>query len=261
MLWVYDLPNSLFAIFVISSFTVFALVGQRWTKRWVRRIFGNSGDYNDLVNTTIATVGVFFGITLGLISVGAWQNYLDINNNVGREVTAINVVYRSVSLYPEPSSGLLKSSIEDYVQYIIQEEWPQQRKGKIPRGGTKKVTAVQKLLYAYEPNTESLKAVHEATISAFNQMIQERRSRLQSVTTGLPETLWLVVILGSIINIIIPWFLVYDRQIVEDLMIVMMAATIGLLVFLMAAMDHPFLGEFSVSPENFQILYDRMKNS
>jgi hypothetical protein len=38
-----------------------------------------------------------------------------------------------------------------------------------------------------------------------------------------------------------------------------MATTIGLLIFLMAAMDNPFRGEFSVSAAPFQQLYDWMK--
>jgi Protein of unknown function (DUF4239) len=258
LFWVYDLPNIVFANLVMASFIAVAVLGQRLSRRWVKRVAGSDGQYNELVGTTLATVGVFFGITLGLISVGAWQNFADVNTNVNQEISSINVIYRSVSLYPEPSKDILKSSMKEYVKYVIDEEWPAQRKGIIPRGGTDKVTNFQKNLYAYEPVSESMKSVHAETIAAFNEMIKLRRTRLQSVTTGLPSTLWLVVIFGSLLNIVIPWFLVYDRQFIQDLMIILMAATIGLLVFLMAAMDYPFRGEFSVSIENFQLLYDRM---
>jgi Protein of unknown function (DUF4239) len=258
LFWVYDLPNLVFANLVMASFIVVAVLGQRLSRRWVKRIVGNDSQYNELVGTTLATVGVFFGITLGLISVGAWQNFADVNTNVNQEISSINVIYRSVSLYPEASRDVLKSSMKEYVKYVIDEEWPAQRKGIIPKGGTDKVTTFQKSLYAYEPVSESMKSVHAETIAAFNEMIKLRRTRLQSVTTGLPSTLWLVVIFGSLLNIVIPWFLVYDRQFIQDLMIILMAATIGLLVFLMAAMDYPFRGEFSVSIENFQLLYDRM---
>jgi hypothetical protein len=258
LFWVYDIPSGLFAVLVVISFASIAVAGQRLSRRWVKRMVGSNGDYNDLVNTTLATIGVFFGITLGLISVGAWQNYVDISTNVNEEVTAINVVYRSVSLYPDTVNPALKSTLKNYVSYVIQEEWPAQKRGVLPKGGTDKVTAFQSALYAYEPTTEAMKAVHTETIVAFNDMIRHRRSRLQSVTSGLPTTLWLVVIMGSLLNIMVPWFLVYERQLVQDLMIILTAATIGLLVFLMAAMDYPFRGEFSVSADSFQIMFDRM---
>jgi O-antigen/teichoic acid export membrane protein len=259
LFWLYDLPNTVFAAIVIGFFVSIALLGQRWTRRWVKRIPGHDGRYNEIINTTIATVGVFFGITLGLISVGAWENFSEINTNVNQEVSSINVLYRSVSLYPDPSRDLLKNSLKEYVHYAIKEEWPSQQKGIVPKGGTAKVTAFQKALYAFEPVSESMKAVHAETIATFNETIRQRRNRLQSVTSGLPATLWLVVIFGSLLNLVIPWLLVYDRQFMQDVAIVLTAATIGLLVFLMAAMDYPFRGEFSVTPESFELLYERMK--
>jgi Protein of unknown function (DUF4239) len=259
LFWLYDLPNTVFAAIVIGFFVSIGLLGQKWTRRWVKRIPGNDGRYNELINATIATVGVFFGITLGLISVGAWQEFTNISTNVNQEVSSINVLYRAVSLYPDPSRDLLRNSLKEYVHYAIYEEWPSQQKGIIPKGGTAKVTAFQKNLYAFEPVSESMKSVHGETIAAFNDMIRQRRSRLQSVTSGLPSTLWLVVIFGSLLNLVIPWLLVYDRQFMQDLTIVLTAATIGLLVFLMAAMDYPFRGEFSVTSESFQLIYERMK--
>lgn len=258
LFWVYDIPSVVFANLVMASFIGVGLIGQRLSRRWVKRIAGSDGQYNDLVGTTLATVGVFFSITLGLISVGAWQDYADVNTVVNQEVSSINVVYRAVSLYPEKERPALKSTIKDYVSYVIDEEWPAQRKGIVPKGGTEKLTAFQKNLYAYEPVSESMKAVHAETIVAFNDLIRQRRSRLQKVTVGLPPTLWLVVIFGSILNLIIPWFLVYDRQFIQDLMIVLMAATMGILVFLMAAMDYPFRGEFSISVDSFKLMYERM---
>jgi hypothetical protein len=256
--WVYDIPNWLFAAFVIGSFIAIAVIGQRLTLRWVKRIAGKDGRYNDLVSTTLATVGVFYGITLGLISVGAWQNFTDISATVNQEVATINSLYRDVSMYPEPQKSELKNSLKDYVRFVIEDEWPSQQKGIVPRGGTDKVTDFQEKLVNFEPKTESLKILHAEAFSAFSTMISQRRTRLQNITTGLPATLWLVVIFGALINIFIPWFLVYDRQFIQDMMILLMAATIGILVFLMGAMDYPFRGEFSVSADPFKLMYERM---
>jgi hypothetical protein len=258
LFWVYDIPNTLFAVLVMATFIAIAVIGQRLSRRWVKRIVGNDGQYNELVGTTLATVGVFFGITLGLISVGAWENFSAVNLSVSQEVSAINVLYRATSLYPEPNNHVLTTDLKEYVHTVIHEEWPSQRKGIVPKGGTAKVTAFQKDLYAYEPVSESMKSVHAETIATFNEMIRLRRSRLQNVVTGLPDTLWMVIIFGSLLNIMIAWFFVYDRQFIQDLMIVLIAATIGLLVFLMGAMDYPFRGEFSVTPDSFSLMYERM---
>ncbi len=258
--WVYDIPNWLFAVIVIGSAIAIALVGQRFTRRWVKRIAGGDGQYNELVGTTLSTVGVFFGITLGLISVGTWQTFADAGMNVNQETTALAVLYRSISVYDEPDRSALRDSLKEYVSYTIQEAWPIQRKGKIPMGDLEKISDFQKKLVAYETKSETMNHVHALSLGAFNTTIEHRRIRMQNVTTGLPDTLWWVVIFGALLNIFIPWLLVYDRQIIQDLTIVLMAATIGLLVFMMGAMDNPFRGDFSVSSEPFESLLEWMKS-
>jgi hypothetical protein len=258
--WVYDIPNWLFAVLVISTCVTIGIVGHRLTERWVRRIVGNNGDYNDLVFTALATVGVFFGITLGLISVGAWEKFSEINTNVNQEAASLAVLYRSAKSYPDQTSYSLKFALEDYTQYIIEEGWPLQRQGIVPQKDMPKVDEIQRNLVAFEPVTDSMKALHSETLSKFNEMIMYRRHRLTSITSGLPDTLWGVVISGAIINLMIPWFLVYDRKLIQYAMILMMATTIGILIFLMGAMDNPFRGEFSVSPEAFQLVYEMMKS-
>jgi Protein of unknown function (DUF4239) len=257
--WIYDIPNWLLAIMIIGTSVGVALVGQRLTHRWVKRIVGNEGTYNDLVNTTLATVGVFFGITLGLISVGTWQNFADIDANINQEAATVAALYSSVSNYPEPANTRLREGLKDYTNYVINEAWPQQRKGIVPTGGAAKIRDIQSSLLQVNPVLQGHIALHSETISEFNELLRERRLRLQSVTTGLPDTLWGVVIFGALLNIIIPWFLVYDRQFIQDLMITLMATTIGLLVFLMATMDNPFRGEFSVSPAAFELIYQMMQ--
>jgi Protein of unknown function (DUF4239) len=258
--WVYDIPNWLFAVLVIGAFIGFALVGQRFTRRWVKRVAGGDGEYNELVGTTLSTVGVFFGMTLGLISVGTWQTFADANMNVNQETTSLAVLYRSVNVYDEPDRTALRDSLKEYVSYTIQEAWPIQRKGEIPTGDLTKISDIQKKLVSYETESETMNNAHSLALGAFNSVIEHRRTRMQNVTTGLPDTLWWVVMFGALLNIFIPWLLVYDRQIIQDLTIVLMAATIGLLIFMMGAMDNPFRGEFSVSSEPFESLLKWMQS-
>ncbi len=40
-------------------------------------------------------------------------------------------------------------------------------------------------------------------------------------------------------------------------MTVLLSSLLGLMIFLLAAMDHPYLGNLSVGPDAFQIVYDQ----
>jgi hypothetical protein len=259
MYWVYDLPNWMFAFWVISTCLVICLGGHRLTERSVKRIAGNDGEFNDLVVTTLATVGVFFGITLGLISVGVWEQFSQISSNVGNEASSLAILHQAASAYPDDTAYRLKFALEDYVQYIIETAWPLQRQGLLPEGGVAKVNEIQRTLAYFEPATEALKALHAETLAKFNEMLTFRNGRLASVGSGLPETLWGVVIVGALINLAIPWFLVYNRRFIQYIMIGLMAGMIGILIFLTGAMDNPFRGEFSIGAEPFKLVYKAMK--
>lgn len=91
----------------------------------------------------------------------------------------------------------------------------------------------------------------------FNKIVELRRQRLQAVPSGLPPVIWIVVLVGAFLNIVLTLFFVTDNLTFHVWMTALLASLIGLLVFLIAAMDYPFRGEFSVSAEAFEIIYER----
>jgi hypothetical protein len=64
--------------------------------------------------------------------------------------------------------------------------------------------------------------------------------------------LWSVVLVGAFVNIAVTWFFDMRSQSMHFWMTVMFSGLLGLLIFLLAAMDNPFRGEISVGPEAFE---------
>jgi Kef-type K+ transport system membrane component KefB len=68
----YDIPNWLFGTIVIFAFVSFAIGGLYVTHK---RLGVNNNDQleaNGIISAYFGAVVAFYGITLGLISVGAW---------------------------------------------------------------------------------------------------------------------------------------------------------------------------------------------
>ncbi len=217
------------------------------------RTFGRQR-HNDIVSYYLAAVGVFYGITLGLIAVGTYQNYADVDRKVAEEAASVGAIYRDVSSYPEPARSQLRGLIEEYIRFVIEEAWPQKRQGIIPSGGTERITRFQEVLAPFNATTESEKALHVETLRQFNHMVELRRLRVQSVTGGLPSTMYTVIVLGALVNIVVSWLFVVDDYKLHAFLNILMAGLLGLLVFLIAAMDNPFRGGFSVGPDAFVVI-------
>lgn len=256
--WIYDLPN--WAVFFLINF-IFITVsvgGMLLTRKYVERKVGLKRANNAYVSYFISATGVFYGITVGLIAVGTWEKYSETSEIVSNEASALAALYRDVSSYPEPTRSQLTSTLKEYTQYIIHDAFPLQRQGLIPAHGTEIVTVFQKILYKFEPVGESQAIIHAETLSQFNVLAEIRRRRLISVAEGLPPMLWWVIIFGGLLNLFLSFLFVMRNNFLHVLLNLVLGAMVGTLVFLIAAMDHPFRGEFSVSPEAYQNVYDQL---
>jgi hypothetical protein len=129
-----------------------------------------------------------------------------------------------------------------------------------PEEGSLMLDRVENKIMAFEPTLERGKIVHAEVLRSLDDVVKKRGLRLQSVNTGLPTALWSVVLIGSLLNIA-PTYLFWVENLTLDALLVGTLATfIALLIFLTAAMDNPFRGEFSVSPDAFQMVLDNVMN-
>src|SRR6202022_4102004 len=116
---------------------------------------------------------------------------------------------------------------------------------------------LQSPLVSFEPRTEDQKELFAEAHREFSRLAELRGRRLQSVREGLPGPLWTIVLAGAFLSIAVTWFFDMKSQSMHFWMTVMFSALLGLLIFLLAAMDNPFRGEISVSPEPFELVYQR----
>jgi hypothetical protein len=256
--WVYDLPTWLFGLLTVAVTVAVGLGGFYATRKLVRRVHGDEHSHNEIVGFYLGAVCLFYGVTLGLLAVGTWQAYSDVDTKVGEEASALAALYRDVSNFPDPKRAELQADLREYARQVIDVAWPLQRRGIVPQNAGKIVGAFQTHLASFEPLTEGQKTVYAEAYRHFDRIVELRRMRLKSVVAGLPAPLWSVVLLGAFINIAGTWFFDMRSLSMHFWMTVMFSGLLGLLIFLLAAMDNPFRGEISVGPEAFELVYEQL---
>lgn len=255
--WVYSIPNSLFCLLCIVFGMAICVVGLYATRGFARRVFGPNGQ-NDLVSYFLSATGVFYGITLGLIAIGAWQNFDAVSGKVSQEAAVLATMCQDVrAMPPSETKDKLNAALKEYTRYTIEDAWPIQRQGIVPKGGTERVTAIHEHILGMKLTTEMDKIVATEMLQRLNSLIVIRRQRLEAVTSGLPSILYWIVFVGGAVNLGITWMFVTDRVKAHASLCACIGALIGLLIFMVAAMDNPFRGEYSVGPDAFQLIYDR----
>jgi hypothetical protein len=252
--WIYDIPTwqlgALFAVIFVGVTWLGIIFVSPILKFWFRSQEG----INDLVGYALGAFGVFYGLLLGLLAVATYQNSWNVGETVSREAASLAALYRDVSAYPEPIRSDLKKRLQDYTRFVIDKAWPAQRKGQIAQGSVKMMDEFQQVLTQFEPSTKGQEALHAETLRQYNDMILLRRMRIDSVGVGIPGVMWYVVAVGAIINTL----LILCFRVRFDIHLVIggvLSFFVGVVIFLVAAMDHPFRGEVSIGPDSFELIY------
>jgi hypothetical protein len=255
--WAYEIPNwQVAAVFSCGS-VLLMWAGIIFIKPFFRLLFARQVDLNAVVGNTVSAFSVFYGLLIGLISVGVYQTYSNLGDNVAREASIVAALYRDFSVYDPPASEELQEALRAYVRTTIDVDWPAQQQGVVPPAGSKKVTTLYTKLAHYEPQRISQQILHAEVLREFNTFIEVRRTRLANVTTGIPGVLWYVVLIGGALNILLFWM--FDmRFIVHILLGGLFAFFLGVMIFIIVALDVPFRGAVSVGPDPLEAVYDSL---
>jgi len=196
-------------------------------------------------------------LLFGLLAVATYQNRLDVEKSNANEGASLSALYRNIAVYPEPSRTELQNLLRAHTRYLIEEAWPQQRKGIVPVDESHRITAIQSKLALFEPQTKAQELLHENTLRQFNTFYEDRRARIYSLTSGIPAILWYTVAVGAFINMILLW-LFELRPHAHWILGGLISFYLGTVIAVIALMDHPYRGELGLSPDAFQLIYHQV---
>ena len=257
LFWIYDIPPKELALALVALFVGFYWAGAILVRPILRQFVKNTPGANDIVGYILSCFCVFYGLLLGLIAVTAYQNVSDAGENVTREAAALSALYEDASRYPEPHGQNLRWLLRDYTRYVIKYAWPLQQRGIVPEEGTIRAEAFHDRLLDFQPTTPAEEILHAEALRQLNHFLECRRMRLFSVKSALPTSMWYVMILGAVFNIMLCWM--FNMKLVSHIVLGgILAAYLGTMMYLIVDMNQPFRGDVSISAEPFELLYRRM---
>lgn len=259
-IWMYQLPPLYAAIVIVFFIETVSLAGLFIVRRVIVPRLHYSEGVNDAVSGTVQAIGVFYGITVGLIAVGVWNTNSNSSDLVSREATAIAALFRDVNGYPSPTRDELRAKVREYTVFVIDQAWPAQKIGKGQQidEGRKIMDALQAKLYAFDPSTPGQVALHNETLSAYNKLIEYRRMRIDAVNNHLSAVMWAVIWVGAVISIGVAYFFNIEDPKLHTILVLLMAGFLGVVLFMITINDRPFFGYVSISSDPYRLILERV---
>jgi heme/copper-type cytochrome/quinol oxidase subunit 2 len=255
MLWFYQIPNWQLGFIVIGVFTLLSIFGFVLTRKWVRSF---KSHHNDVVSCFVATIGVLYAVLLAMIAVASWNNYTVVDSLVSQEADLVHAMFRDADAFPSPHRERFRSLLREYVDTVINVEWPSLQQGMEEKRAAMAVDAVYSEWVSFEPKTDKENVVATEIFQRLNTFQTVRRNRIQTGLSGLMPVLWGVVVVGAVLNLGMTYLFWMDDQKVHFVMTAVLGATIGMVVYLILALDHPLWGEVSVQPTAFEVVATSM---
>lgn len=88
--------------------------------------------------------------------------------------------------------------------------------------------------------------------------MEARRLRMNSVDRKLPGVMWLVVILGAFVSLVSAFYFPVADARVHRVQVGLLAGFIGLVIFIILALDRPYRGDLGLKPAPYEMLYEQL---
>jgi hypothetical protein len=256
--WAYQMSPLMLALLMVAVIEAISLTALHLSRRYLLPRLHYHDGINDAISGTVQAIGVFYGITVGLIAVGVWNTYSTAGDLVSKEAAAIGGLHRDFGGYPSPLREEMRGKLREYTVSIIEKAWPEQREGRLVDTGTHLLDELQNRLYAFEPSNAGQTALHGETLRAYNMLIEYRRLRIDAVGAGLSGVMWAVIWIGAAISIWVAYLYRIEDPKIHFILVGLMAGFLGIVLFMIVINDRPLVGYMSIPPDAYKLILQRL---
>jgi hypothetical protein len=252
---------------VVGGTCLVALIGLELVQRLVPASLRQP--HNDVAGFIYAPLGVIYAVLLALVVIAVWQQYQAASETVDQEANATAEIAWLAHRLPEPEGTHIQELCRSYAEEVVHKEWPLMEQGKAPsmtqeRGtpsGWTIIDDIRASLQDYEPRTKAEEQLYAKGLDQIEELNDARRLRLVAAEEGIPGVLWSVLIFGGITAIGFTYLFGMENTWAHRLMVVTLAAVIGLVLFTIGALEHPFSGGARIGTGAFELILERFDTS
>jgi hypothetical protein len=248
-----------YAALLVCGASVLAVLGLVLVQRlvpWRRR-----QELNDVAGYLYAVVGVVYAVLLALVVIAAWENRQVARETTEREANALAEIFWLAQGLPETEGQQLQQLARSYAQTVVDEEWPlMQHGGSDPRAWAL-LDEIRGSLQGWQPTTEDEQELYSEGLDRVHDLADARRLRLVESQERIPAILWALVVFAGIITVVFTYIFGLENARAHRVMVMALAAVIGLAVITIGILETPFSGSAQLGPDAFELTLDRFETS
>src|ERR671912_526573 len=253
------LHTGVHGVLVVGGVCLLALAGFELVQRLVPA--ASRQRHNDVAGFIYAALGVIYAVLLALVVIAVWEEYDAASVTVEQEANAAPDIFWLADRLPEPRGTHVQELVRSYAQEVVHREWPLMEQGQAPLmmhtqgtlAGWSLIDDIRANLQGFEPRTKAEEQLYAEGLDQVDSLADARRMRLVAAEEGVPGVLWAVLIFGGMAAVGFTYLFGLESTWAHRLMVVILAGVIGLVLFTIGAMEHPFSGGARIGTGAFDL--------
>jgi hypothetical protein len=208
--------------------------------------------HNGALSPFLTCVGLVYGALLGFTIVVAWEQFSSAEANVSNEASTVTTMYRQTVGMPVPEQKRMRELLRTYTTAVAGPEWEKAvRAGGGTEGARDALNEMYRVLGSEQSSVES-NPISQRFLDKVDTLASERNQRILDAKPRIPGLLWTGLVFGGVVLVALGGFIRLGSARAHLLLLSAVAVLLGLLLFIVFWLDHPFGNQLGVTSEPFE---------
>ena len=201
-------------------------------------------------------VCVIYAVLIAFVVFVIWGNLEKTNSKIEGEANNLLNLYYDASVFPDSIKKDIQATIREYVYDVTTAEWKAMAFGNSDSAAAKHFVKLNRIYLSIKSSDVANQEVLTQSLENMKDVREYRRHRLLSSKESMPDILWFVLILSTIMVVAFTFFFSVKNIWLNNTMISFLIFVSVLVMYLVYVMDHPYVGVDAIKPDAFQPLMD-----
>jgi hypothetical protein len=249
VLWLLQIPAPILGFTTVAVVVVMSVGGLVVFRKAVSHT--RLEDANPVSGDVFQLAGVLYAVLVAFVVVVVWEQFGDAEDATVSEASAIAELLRDSVAIPAVSRPVVQQTLIAYAQDVVDDELPRMRRGEAVEEESGPMSAVWTAYLNVQPDSRNEIAFFDHDIVKLNDLSAARKLRVSAGEAAIPAELWVLLLGGGAVVMAFTFLFATRDLLVHACAVGLTAALMGFVMYLIFALEHPFVGALSVKPDPY----------
>jgi hypothetical protein len=204
----------------------------------------------EVAETVAVRIGTVHALILALVFAEAQSTHTDLQQQVSKEVTAIEHVALRLNQWNGPEEDALRDQLASYVKAVLGTEWRVTLRPDGSRAARHAYDDLDVAILDLPADTPRQQSLRSRMLADMDTLQDHRRDRLSLFHRGIPGLFWWMAMAGFAITVV--FFFIFPETPLHLAMLGVYGAYTGLALYFILALSHPYVGPAAIDTSPYE---------